>query len=94
MDGDKRRIVWTKSHGRGLEGLVFVVTAMPQCGAISCSCRSFVHDGVYDSRWDSVTACVKIHNQLLSVKSNVRCACMVNDWISSYEAVCANNTIT
>merc|ERR1712136_604518 len=62
------------------------------CVAMSCSGGSFTPDGVYDSSWDSVTPMTgKYTTNYFSYKSDVGCVCMLNDWISSSDEICADN---
>ena len=63
-----------------------------QCVAISCSGGSFVPDGLYDSSCDSVTPMTgKYATNYFSYKSDVGCVCMLKDWISSSDEICAYN---
>jgi len=62
------------------------------CVAMSCSGGSFTPDGLYDSSWDSVTPMTgKYTTNYFNYKSDVGCVCMLNDWISSSDAICADN---
>ena len=52
------------------------------CVAMSCGGGNFSPDGAYDSLWDSVK---------LTYQEDVGCVCVLNDWISSNDEICADN---
>ena len=53
------------------------------CVAMSCGGGSYTPDGVADHG--------KVHHQLLPVPRGRRCVCMLNEWISSNDVICADN---
>ena len=55
---------------------------------MSCGGGSFTPDGTYDSMDDW-----KIHHRLFPVPRVRGCVCMLNDWISSNDEICAVNHI-
>ena len=62
------------------------------CVAMSCGGGSFSPDGAYDSLWDSVKL-MKGKNTIncFQYQEDVGCVCVLNDWISSNDEICADN---
>ena len=62
------------------------------CVAMSCGGGSFSPDGAYDSLWDSVKLTKgKYAINCFQYQEDVGCVCVLNDWISSNDEVCADN---
>jgi len=62
------------------------------CVAMSCGGGSFTPDGAYDSVWDSVRPMTgKYTINYFQYQEDVGCVCMLNDWISSNDEICADN---
>ena len=52
----------------------------------------FHSDGAYDSLWDSVKPMKgKYTINYFQYQEDVECVCVLNDWISSKDEICANN---
>ena len=72
-------------------------TAVPMCSfhvcvAMSCGGGSFSPDGAYDSLWDSVKPMKgKYTINCFQYQEDVGCVCVLNDWISSNDEICADN---
>ena len=62
------------------------------CVAMSCGGENFSPDGAYDSALDSV---MPMKGNTPSITSStlvdVGCVCMLNDWFSFYDGICADN---
>ena len=62
------------------------------CVAMSCGGGSFTPDGAYDSLWDSVKPMTgKYTINYFQYQDDVGCVCMLNDWTSSNDEICADN---
>ena len=62
------------------------------CVAMSCGGGSFIPDGAYDSLWDSVKPMKgKYTINYFQYQEDVECVCVLNDWISSNDEICADN---
>merc|ERR1712136_313693 len=62
------------------------------CVAMSCGGGSFSPDGAYDSLWDSVKPMKgKYTINYFQYQEDVGCVCMLNDWISSNDEICADS---
>ena len=62
------------------------------CVAMSCGGGSFPPDGTYDSVWDSVRLMTgKYTVNYFQYQEDVGCVCMLNDWFSCYDEICADN---
>merc|ERR1712136_380408 len=62
------------------------------CVAMSCDGGSFTPDGAYDSLWDSVKPMTgKYTINYFQYQEDVGRMCMLNDWISSNDEICADN---
>merc|ERR1719374_428293 len=63
-----------------------------KCVAMSCGGGTFSPDGAYDSVWDSVKPMKgKYTINYFLYQEDVGCVCMLNDWISSNDEICADN---
>ena len=59
---------------------------------MSCGGGSFSPDGAYDSLWDSVKLTKgKYAINCFQYQEDVGCVCVLNDWISSNDEICADN---
>ena len=62
------------------------------CIAMPCGGGSFTPDGAYDSLWDSVKPMKgKYTINCFQYQEDVGCVCVLNDWISSNDEICADN---
>ena len=62
------------------------------CVAMLCGGGSFTPDGAFDSLWDSVKPMTgKCTFNYFQFQEDVGCVCMLNDWISSNDEICADN---
>ena len=62
------------------------------CVAMSCCGGSFSPDGAYDSLWDSVKLMKgKYTINCFQYQEDVEYVCVLNDWISSNDEICADN---
>ena len=77
--------------------VVTMCSATPTCSedvcvAMSCGGGSFTPDGAYDSLWDSVKPMKgKYTINYFQYQEDVGCVCVLNDWISSNDEICAEN---
>merc|ERR1719383_661969 len=63
-----------------------------KCVAMSRGGGTFSPDGAYDSLWDSVKPMKgKYTINYFQYREDVGCVCMLNDWISSNDEICADN---
>ena len=59
---------------------------------MSCGGGFFTPDGACDSVWDSVRPMTgKYFINYFQYQEVVGCVCMLNDWISSNDEICADN---
>ena len=62
------------------------------CVAMSCAGGSFSPVGAYDSLWDSVKPLKgKYTINCFQYQEDVEYVCVLNDWISSNDEICADN---
>ena len=63
-----------------------------RCVAMSCGGESFSPDGAYDFAWDSVKPMKgKYTINYIQYQDVVECVCMLKDWFSSIDDICADN---
>ena len=62
------------------------------CVAMSCGGGSFTPDGACDSLWDSVKPMTgKYTINYFQCQEDVGCGCMLDDWTSGNDEICADN---
>ena len=79
---------------RTTSAVVTTCSASTDCtdSAMSCGGGSFTPDGAYNSLWDSVKPMKgKYTINCFQYQEDVGCVCVLNDWISSNDEICADN---